>query len=115
MPVVSLESPPQPAVVGAGTVTGGGDGDANTGVGVEVAVAPVPPPQATSMVKSSAGHTCLISSPCLSWNSDQGEAARCILASIFRSILMAAIATVFYNFCQWLTCFRTVTRAKAGS
>jgi hypothetical protein len=96
MPVVSLEPLPQPAALAAGTVTGIEGGDADAGVDVDVPVAPVPPPQATSVVKSNADHTCFIAS----------------VSSWFRPILITAIATVFYIFRQSPTCFRTGTRAN---
>jgi hypothetical protein len=65
MPVVSLELPPQPAVLVAGGATGVEEVDPNAGVDVGVLVALEPPPQAASVVKSNAAHTFLITSPCL--------------------------------------------------
>jgi hypothetical protein len=103
--VVNFEPLPQPAA-GAATEVGGGDADAGVGVGVDVPVALVPPPQAASVVNTNAAPAYLISPPC---HSVEPVGDR----MLFRLILMAAFATMFYVFRQDPTCFRTPAR-KTG-
>jgi hypothetical protein len=67
MPVANLASLPQLAALVTGGVTGvdvvGVGADVDVCADVEVLLAAFPPPQATSVMRSNAAHTCLIFSP----------------------------------------------------